>query len=192
MSLLNYNEIKIGKIIVYEGEPCEVMDHHIARTQQRKPQNQTKLKSLITGKTFAVSFHVSDQAEEAEIGKREIKFLYHNRGEYWFCDPKNPGDRFQLTEKIAGEAIKFLKPNELATALTFGEDEEKKTIGLRLPIKVELKVTEAPPSIKGDTRTGGNKLVTLETGATINVPLFIESGDIIRINTETGEYVERV
>jgi len=88
-----------------------------------------------------------------------------------------------------------LKPNSLVDALTWKEgmeDEgEGKLIGIRLPIKVELKVIEAPPAIKGDTAKGGNKVITLETGATINAPMFIGEGDVVRINTETGEYVER-
>jgi len=198
MSILTYSEIKGGKIIVHSGEPCEVLEHHVARTQQRKPQNQVKLKSLISGKVFPATFHVSDKAEEADLSKRDVKFLYKKEGrppedgqEYWFSDPENPRDRFQIDESVLPAGIKFLKTNELVTALIFGEDTNAKIISVKLPIKVELKVTEAPPAIKGDTRTGGNKQVVLESGATINVPLFIEAGDSVRINTETGEYVER-
>jgi elongation factor P len=89
---------------------------------------------------------------------------------------------------VLGEGRKFLKPNSLIEAKGF----EGNIFGINLPIKIELKVTEAPPAVKGDTAKGGNKLVTLETGATVNAPLFVNEGDIIRINTETGEYVERV
>ncbi|HVU84007.1 MAG TPA: hypothetical protein VHC50_04155, partial [Puia sp.] len=80
--MLQYNEIREKKIIIHNDEPCEVVESHVARTQQRKPQNQVKLRSLISGKTFAATFHVSDTADEAELEKREVKFLYHNRGEY--------------------------------------------------------------------------------------------------------------
>lgn len=190
--MLAYNEIKEGKIIIYNNEPCEVLDSHVARTQQRKPQNQTKLKSLISGRTYNATFQVSDKADEADITKREIKFLYQNKGEYWFCDPKDPKNRFSLKEDVMDSSVKFLKQNELATSVIFEEDDEEKIIRVKAPIKVELKVIETAPNIKGDTKTGGNKPAKLESGATVNVPLFINQEDIIRVNTETSEYVERV
>lgn len=189
--MLAYNEIKEKKIIIYNDEPCEVVESHVARTQQRKPQNQVKLRSLISGKTFAATFHVSDKADEAEINKREIKFLYHNRGEYWFCEPNDPSKRFKLEADLIGEAAKFLKANMLVTALVWGEDEEAKIISVQLPIKVEFLVKEAPPAVKGDTAKGGTKQVVLENGTTISAPLFINQGDKIVINTESGEYSER-
>jgi len=193
MSQIQYNEIREKKIIIYNDEPCEVVESHVARTQQRKPQNQVKLKSLISGKTIAATFHVSDTAEEADIEKREVMFLYHNRGEYWFCDPKDRGDRFELDESIMNENTKkFLKENEIVTALVWTtDDEEEKTIGITLPIKMEFKVKEAPPAVRGDTSKGGNKYIVLENGATITAPMFINEGDKVRINTENGEYVER-
>lgn len=193
MAMLEYSEIRERKIIIHEGEPCEVLEAHVARTQQRKPQNQVKLKSLLSGRTLNTVFHASDKADEAEISKKDVKFLYANKGEYWFCDPEDPKNRFQLDEKILGDAVKFLKPNENAVALVWNnEDDEEKIINIKLPIKMEFIIKEAPPSIKGNTANGGGKLVTLENGIKIQVPFFLESGDKIRINTETGEYVERV
>lgn len=193
MALLDYGEIRERKIIIYNDEPCEVMEAHVARTQQRKPQNQTKLKSLINGRTYNATFQGSDTAPEAEIEKREVKFLYTNRGEFWFCDPNNPKDRFQLPEVILGDSvIKFLKPNEIVTALVWDNDGEDQIISIKLPIKIDFLIKEAPPAIKGNTASGGNKPVTLENGSVVNVPLFIEAGETIRVNTETGEYVERV
>lgn len=191
MAQLDYSEIREKKIIIHEGEPCEVIEAHVARTQQRKPQNQTKLKSLLTGKTFAATFHAADSADEAELEKREVKFLYHNRGEYWFCDPNDPKNRFKLDVALIGNTSRFLKENEIVTALVWDNDGEEQTINVKLPIKMTFTVKEAPPSIKGDTRTGGNKVVVLDNGATVNAPLFIESGDKIVVNTESGEYVER-
>lgn len=193
MSQLEYNEIREKKIIIYDDEPCEVVESHVARTQQRKPQNQVKLKSLISGKTIAATFHVSDMADEADVEKREVKFLYQNRGEYWFCPPNEPGNRFKLDEALMGPAKQFLKENGVVTAVVWTNDEdEEKIIKVMLPIKMELKVKDAPPAVKGDTAKGGNKNVILENGATISVPMFIKEGDVLSINTETGEYVERV
>ena len=193
MSQLQYNEIREKKIIIYGDEPCEVVESHVARTQQRKPQNQVKLKSLISGKTIAATFHVSDSADEADIEKREITFLYHNKGEYWFCNPADKSNRFKLNEILLGNAVKFLKENNNVTALVWtNEDEEEKIIKLSLPIKMNFKVKEAPPAVRGDTSKGGNKLITLENGATLNAPMFVSEGDTVSINTENGEYVERV
>ena len=190
--MLEYREIRERKIIIYEDEPCEVLESHVARTQQRKPQNQVKLKSLLSGRTWNATFHASDKADEAEITKRDVKFLYVNKGEYWFCDVDDPKNRFQLKESIIGESIKFLKSNENVIALVWDDDGEEKIINVKLPVKMEFIVKEAPPSIKGNTANGGGKLVVLENGVSINVPFFIETGDKIRVNTETGDYVERV
>ena len=190
--MLEYSDIRTGKIIIYEDEPCEVMDNHVARTQQRKPQNQVKLKSLISGRTWNTVFHAADKADEAEITKKEVKFLYTNRGEYWFCDPTDPSDRFKIDEKIIGESAKYLKANENTTALVWSDDDEEKIIKISLPIKMEFIVKEAPPSIRGNTANGGGKVAILENSVKIQVPFFVETGDKIIVNTETNEYVERV
>ncbi len=186
--MLEYNEITLRKYIIFENEPYEVLASHVFRKQQRKPVNATKLRNLISGRIVEHSFHVSDKAEEAEITTKKVKYLYLNKGEYWFCDEKDPSNRFKLDESVLGVAIKFIKTNSIVDALLF----EDKIFGVKLPIKVELKVTEAPDAVRGDTAKGGNKLITLETGATVTTPMFIKEGDIVRINTETGEYVERV
>jgi len=188
MSLLEYNEIKERKYIIYENEPYEVLTSHVFRKQQRKPVNATKLKNLITGSVKEISFHVSEKVEEAEIDSRQAKYLYNNRGEYWFSDPTDPSKRYTMKEEQVGPQGKFLKSNTEVEILSFKE----RHVGFKLPVKVELKVVEAPPAVKGDTAKGGTKQAKLETGATINVPLFINEGEIIRINTETGEYVERI
>lgn len=192
--MLEYNEITVRKYIVLEGEPYEVVDNHIFRMQQRKPQNKTKLRNLITGNMKDMTFHASDKVEEANMDTKEVKYLYTNRGENWFCDKDNPAKRFKLDDALLGDGMKFIKANSIVEALLFddGESEEPRIIGIKLPIKVELKVTEANPAVRGDTAKGGNKQVTLETGAVLNVPMFINQGDVLRINTETGEYVERV
>ncbi len=193
MAMLDYSEITKGKYIVFDGQPCEVLDAHVFRKQQRKPVNAVKLKNLITGKVSEPSFHVSEKAEEAEIDKKTVKFLYANKGEFWFCEANDPSKRFTVSDVILDGKGKFLKPNTQVDLLMFGdEDENPLIIGLKMPIKVELKVTEAMPAVRGNTVQGGTKIVVVETGATVNVPMFITEGEIIRINTDTGEYAERV
>ncbi|OHA58730.1 MAG: hypothetical protein A2607_02400 [Candidatus Vogelbacteria bacterium RIFOXYD1_FULL_42_15] len=186
--MLEYNEIKPRKFIVYEGEPFEVLDSHVFRKQQRKPVNATKLRNLFTGKVMEISFHQSEKVDEAEIDTRKVKYLYENRDQYWFCEEKNPSQRFSFDSDTVGDQIKFVKQNSLVDVLQFGD----RILGVRVPIKVELKVKDAPPAVRGNTVQGGVKLVTVETGATVNVPMFINEGDTIRINTETEEYTERV
>lgn len=186
--MLNYNEIVAKKFIVLDGEPYEVTYSHVSRKQANKPNNQTKLKNLISGRTVERSFHMSEKAEEADIESRDIKYLYSGKGESWFCDPKNPADRFAIKTEILEGKEGLLKTNTIVSAMVF----EEKVIGVRLPIKVELLVKEAPPAVRGNTAQGGSKQVVVETGATVTTPLFINEGDVIRINTETGEYVERV
>ncbi len=190
--MLEYSEIRTGKVIIHEGEPCEVQDNHVARTQQRKPQNQVKLKSLLSGRTWNTVFHASDKADEAEISKKNVKFLYKNKGEYWFSDAEDASDRFQLDEKIIGDSSKYLKSNELVEAVVWDDDDEEKIINIKLPIKMEFLIKEAPPSIRGNTANGGGKLAILENGVNIQVPFFIEAGERVIVNTDTGDYVERV
>ena len=191
---MNYNEITAKKFVVLDGAPYEVLDAHIFRMQQRKPVNQAKLKNLITGKIMEYTFHQADKAVEADLQKKQAKYLYNKpglpagrQGEWWFCEPADPSKRFKIDAEMIGSAGKFLKANSLIDLLVFNEQ----IIGVKLPIKVELTVTEATPAVKGNTVQGGTKQVTLESGATIQTPLFVNEGDVIRINTETGEYVER-
>jgi elongation factor P len=185
--MLEYNEITERKYIIYENEPYEVLSSHVFRKQQRKPVNATKLKNLITGRVAEISFHQSEKVEEAEIDKKEVKYLYNNKGEYWFCEINDPSKRFSLKEEQIGNGAKFIKQNSTIHLLMFGE----RIIGVKLPIKVELKVTEAHEAVRGNTAQGATKQVVLETGAIVNVPMFIKEGEILKINTETGEYVER-
>ena len=186
--MLEYSEIKERKCILLDGEPYEVLSSHVFRKQQRKPVNATKLRHLISGSVKEHSFHVSDKVDEAELEKKPHKFLYSSKGEYWFCDAKDPSKRFTIPLATIGDMrAKFLLPNSLVDVIFFDE----RITGVQTPIKAVYLVKEAPPGIKGDSSRAGMKQVVLETGATINTPLFIETGEKIVVNTETGEYVEK-
>lgn len=192
MATLDYDEIKPRKYILVDDEPYEILESHVARTQKRKPQNQVKMRNLLNGKVVPGTFHASDTAEEAEIRRGEALFLYANRGEYWFCDPKDRAKRFEISGDVIGDQARFLKENTTVDTKIFEHDDEERIIGVTLPIKMNFLVKEAPPAIKGNTASGGGKLVTIETGAQITTPLFIEAGETIVVNTDTGEYVERL
>lgn len=185
---LAYTDLKKGAIVIIDDAPCEILEANFLRMQQRKAVVQTRFRNLVTGKVLDRNWQASDNFDEAEIEKKIAMFIYVNRGDYVFHEAGKPQNRFSLTEDVIGTGARFLKPNtEVTTTLWDG-----KVIKVILPIKMDLKVKEAPPAIRGNTAQGGSKQVTLENGATISVPLFIEEGEVIRVNTETGEYVERV
>lgn len=186
--MLEYNEIKPKVVIVFEGDPWEVLGSHVFRKQQRKPVNQTTLRNLITGRTLDHSFHQSDKVHEADVSKKDAKYLYQKGSEIWFCSPDNPKDRFTLPFDVIGKKINFMIPNTVYTARVFNEDH---IFSLDMPIKDVYEVKEAPPNIKGNTASGSSKPVVLKTGATVLTPFFIEAGDKIVVNIETGEYIER-
>src|SRR3989344_1553548 len=132
--------------------------------------------------------HVFRKQQRKPVNDTKLRNLITGKVAEISFHQNDPAKRFELSADVIGEPGQFLKANMLVDLLEF----EGKLLGVKLPIKVELKVTEAPPSIKGNTAQGGNKVVTLETGAQINVPLFVNEGDVIVINTETGEYGSRV
>ena len=188
MAVLSYNEILSKTIINYNDEPYEVLSAHIFRMQQRKPINQTKLRHLVSGKVIEISFHQNETVTEADVDTMHALYLYTNKGESWFTQVGNLKNRFSFPEDAVHDKIQWLVPNSPVDVLTYKE----KPLTIQIPIKVDLEVKSAPPAVKGNTVSGGTKLVELATGAKADVPLFINAGDVIRINTDTGLYTERV
>ena len=191
--MLNYNEIKERKYILLDDEPYEVITAQVSRKQANKPVNKTKLKSLMNGRVIEHTFHMSDKVHEADMSRKKIVYIYSKGLEHWFHSEGNPGDRFTVEDDVVGNAKNYIQERDLVEAIIFTNDEdEEQIIGFKLPIKMELEVVEAPPAIKGNTATGGDKLVTTKTGLKVTAPLFINVGDVIAVNTESGEYTERV
>ena len=186
--MLSYSELEKGIIFALDGEPYEVLESSFVRMQQRKAVVQTKIRNLANGKVISRTIHPSETFQEVEIEKREAVFVFGHRGQFTFRDPANSKERFTIDENILGEKIKFLKPDLSITILEF----DGKILNIALPIKIDYKVTESPPNIKGSTASGSGKTVTLENDLEIYVPMFINEGDLVRVNTETGAYVERV
>ncbi|MEA2088634.1 MAG: elongation factor P [Patescibacteria group bacterium] len=185
--MLNFNEIKLGSTLKFNNEPYIVIFAQHLKMGRGGAILKTKLKNLINGSVLEHSIKGSDKMEEADLERTKASFLYSEGSDYFFMD-ESDFEQFSLNKNILGDKVRFLKEGTIVNILNF----EKKPVAIELPTKVELKVTSAPPGIKGDTAQGGTKAVTVETGATINAPLFINNDDIIRVNTETGEYVERV
>lgn len=191
--MLNYNKLKVGTLFIKDGEPYKVLEYAFVRMQQRKPVAQLKIKNLITGKVQNYAAHQNETFEEAEMEIFLVKFIYEHQGEFWFQELNNPQNRFSLNSGILGKTVQYLKPDIEIKAFKFSNKNEKdRIINIELPIKMDFKVIEAPPAVRGNTAQGGTKTVILETGAKISVPLFIDEGDRVIINTATGKYVERV
>jgi elongation factor P len=186
--MLDINDLKkIGLIIQLDGQPYLILESQHARTAQRRAFVRTKLKNLITGITIEKTFNAGDKIEEANVEKVKANYLYADNQNIYLMNMTNY-EQFSLAKDLLAGRENYLKEGQEVTVLLFNQ----KPINLELPKKVELKVIEAPPGVRGDSATNIMKQVTLETGLKINVPLFIKEGDIVRINTDTGEYVERV
>ncbi|MFZ3058047.1 MAG: elongation factor P [Minisyncoccales bacterium] len=184
--MLSYAELNRGVIIVINDQPYEIVEALNTFKGRGHSYLQMKLRNLINGAVISKTAQPRDTFEEADVEEKEAKFIFGNKGKYTFSDIK--GKRFELTEEQVGEKAKFLKANEEVKTILFDD----KIINVIIPIKVQLKVTEVPPGVKGDRAQSGTKLVTLETGAKIDAPLFVNEDDVIEINTESSTYVRRV
>lgn len=185
-TLSSLNEIKKGTNINWGGEPYVVMEANFVRMQMRKPVMQTKLKHLITGKILEYNFKPGDKVEEADMARNKANYLYKDENFAYFMDNKSY-EQFQLPLETIGARIKFLKDGTDVDVLYY----EGNAVSIDIPIKMDFKVTSAPPGVKGDSASNVTKQITLETGAVINAPLFVKEGEEIVVNTDTEEYVGR-
>jgi len=184
--MLNFNEIKTGRVIKVNNEPFIIIktDHH--KMGRGGAVLKIKCRNLINGNILERTYQGAEKAEEAETETKKANFMYKDKDEAYFMDNGNY-EQFNLSIEDIGEASKFLKEGVDVDVLYF----ENRPVSISLPIKMDFKVVSAPPGVKGNSAGNVNKQVELETGAKINVPMFINEGDVIRINTDTGEYVER-
>lgn len=194
--MLSMNDLERGTLFILDGQPFEVLEISHSHIGRGGSNTNARIRNCVNGQVLSKTFKQADSFEAADIEKKPILFLYAHRNEYVFCDPKDRSRRFSLKDDVIGEKKDWLKPNTEVTAVVLNDDSDANPAGniisLILPIKMDLKVVEAPPGLRGDTAQGGNKPVVLETGAVVQAPLFINQDDIIRVNTETGSYVERV
>lgn len=184
--MLNFNEIKTGKVIKVNGEPYIIIktDHH--KMGRGGAVLKTKCRNLINGNILERTYQGAEKAEEAETETKKANFMYKDKEEAYFMDNESY-EQFNLALEEIGDSAQFLKEGVNVDVLYF----EGRPVSISLPIKMEFKVVSAPPGVKGNSAGNVNKQVEIETGAKINVPMFINEGDTIRINTDTGEYVER-
>lgn len=180
------SDLRKGLKIVIDGEPYIITDFEFSKPGKGQALYRCKLKNMLTGYTMDRTYRSGDKFEPANLNEVKMQFLYKDNDGYHFMN-MTTYEQIDMTEEQVGDARNFLKENLDVSLLFFDET----PISIDLPNFVELQVVEAPPGIKGDTATGATKPVTLETGYNLQVPLFIEEGDILKIDTRTGQYVER-
>lgn len=181
------NEIRKGAVIIFESEPYVVQSAQFLRKQQRRPVMKTVLKHLKTGRTKEHSFQQADKVEEANIEQRPAQFLYRTpTGKDTYMDMATY-EQLELGEEAASDSDRFLLEGQEVQIVMF----DGRPVSVALPIKLSRQVVEAPPGVRGDTSTNVMKEATIEGNIKVKVPLFINAGDTIVIDTRTGEYVER-
>ncbi len=181
------SDLRKGLKIIIDGQPYIITDFQFSKPGKGQALYRCKLKNMITGYTMDRTYRSGDKFEPANLDERRMQYLYNDGEGYHFMDTKTY-DQITLTEDNIGDAKNFLQDNMEVDVLFFNET----PISINLPNFVQLKVVKADPGVKGDTATGATKPATLETGYTIQVPLFVEEGDVLKIDTRTGQYVERV
>lgn len=181
-------DLKPGRAITIDGQPYIVVASQFGRKSQSKANMQCKLKNLKTGAVVARNFQGSEKIEEADVGYKRVQFLYGNDDDGYTFMNLDDYDQFVLQPDTLEQSKSFLQEGLEVDALVF----DGNPIGINLPSTVVLEVKETIPGVRGDTATGGGKPATTETGLQVTVPLFINEGDKIRVNTETGAYMERV
>jgi elongation factor P len=185
--LISTTQFKNGLAIEVNGEIFIILEFQHVKPGKGQAFVRTKLKNLKTGATISKNFRAGEEVEEAYLDRREMEYLYNDGDNFYFMDSQNY-EQVSLSKGEVKDAIKFLKENTKVVILFH----EGKPVLLEFPIFVELKVVRTEPGVKGNTVSGGTKPAELETGAIIQVPLFIKEGDIVRVDTRTSKYVTRV
>lgn len=186
--MLDMNDIRVGSLVKIDGAPYVCLWSDFMRTAQRKPVRRTKLKNLINGSVLEQTFKHGDKIEEADVERTKASFLYADEQGAHFMD-NTSYEQLAVPKEMVAEQLQYMKDGNEYTLVNF----EGKPITVELPKKVEFTVTSTSDAVRGDTAQGAVfKDAVVETGATVKVPMFIKQGDVIRINTETGDYAERV
>lgn len=183
---ISANDIRKGMILLHNGELCQVTDVEFVRPGNWRAMAQTKLKNLKTGATFQQRYQTTEKVDEAIVESRLMQYLYESDDFLHFMDTETY-EQLEVEKDVIGDQIKFLSENmEVYVKLYEGT-----AVGVELPPSVDLEVIEAPPNVKGNTATGGNKHITCAGGHVLTAPMFIETGEMIRVDTRTGAYLER-
>ena len=180
-------DFKNGKAIIIDGKPYTIIEFQHVKPGKGGAFVRTKVRDIRTGRVNDITFRAGEKFDEIRMETKDMQFLYADSGDYNFMDTESY-EQISLPADVVGEAAKWLKENDTAS-LQYAGDE---LIGVEAPMFVELEVTETEPGFKGDTVQGGTKPATLETGAVVQVPMFVNNGDVLRIDTRDARYITRV
>lgn len=185
--MISAGEFRNGSTFELDGQVFKVVEFQHVKPGKGAAFVRTRLKNVITGGVVERTFNPSEKMPKAQVERKDMQFLYNDENLYHFMDAQT-FEQIPLNKEQLGDALKFVKENMIVKVLSF----KGSVFGVEPPNFVELEVTETDPGFKGDTATGGTKPATVETGATIQVPLFVNVGDVVRIDTRTETYIERV
>ena len=179
-------DFKTGMVIVYNGALCKIVSYQHSKTGRAGAVIRTKLKNIVTGQVLENTFRSGEKIESARIEAREMEYLYSDGDNYHFMDQET-FEQNPISSDVLGTDMNYIKENQVIKVLTYKDN----PIGIEIPTAVVLEVTKTEPGIRGDTATNVNKPATVETGLEVNVPIFVNEGDLIKIDTRSGDYLER-
>jgi elongation factor P len=185
--VISSNDFRPGIVVTLDGELYAIVSSQHVKRGRGSAYVRSKIRNLKTGSITERTFNAGERVPHAFLDRREMQFLYHQDDEYVFMDQETY-EQTSIRADMLGDGTMFLKDNTVVTVVHY----EEKPIAVDLPNTVDLMVTDTPPGVKGDTASGSTKPATLETGAVVAVPFFVEIGSVVRVDTRTGEYVERV
>ncbi len=185
--MITAGDFRNGVTIEYDGKVCQIVEFQHVKPGKGAAFVRTKLKDIVNGGVVETSFRPTEKFPQAHIDRKDMQYLYADGDLYNFMDAETY-DQIALSKDDIGDALKFVKENETCKVCSY----KGNVFSVEPPITVELEITETEPGFKGDTATGATKPATVETGANVLVPLFVEQGDVIKIDTRTGEYLSRV
>lgn len=186
MSVYSTNEFRAGLKVMLDGDPCSILENEHVKPGKGQAFNRVRLRNLKTGRVWERTFKSGESLEGADVTDRDMQYLY-NDGEFWhFMEPES-FEQHQADSKVVGDAAQWLKEQDTVIVTLYNGH----PLGVTPPNHVELEIIETDPGIRGDTAQGGSKPAKLSTGAVVKVPLFLSQGEVIRVDTRTGEYVGR-
>ena len=186
MATFNTNQFKGGLKIILDGDPYNIVENEFVKPGKGQAFNRVKLRNLKTNRVVERTFKSGDSVEAADVFNLDLQFLYHD-GEFWHFMEPNSFEQYQAGEAAVGDSAQWIKAQDMCSVTLWNGT----PLQVDAPNFVTLAVTETDPGVRGDTSGGGGKPATLETGAVVRVPLFIEEGEVLKVDTRKGEYVSR-
>ena len=187
MASFSTNEFKSGLKIILDGDPCSIIENEFVKPGKGQAFNRVRIRNLKNGKVLEKTFKSGENVEAADVLETEMQYLYNDSEFWYFMDPES-FEQVSADKAALGDAVKWLKDQDMCTVTLWNNI----PIIIEVPNFVTLKITETDPGVRGDTSGGGGKPATVETGAVVRVPLFVPEGELIKIDTRTGEYAGRV